>query len=201
MAMPSSRQKGSPSISMRSEKVPESPSSALQTTYFCAAARRMHGAPLDAGRKGRATAPAQARIGHGRTIAPAPWPAPGAGPRRRRARRSRPASADRPRRRGGTGAAGAPARESPRSGRGTAHGRRRRGNRRRTGRANRPTRHRAVGDATLRRGHFDQRLQPDHAARTVAHQAHRCRARPPRRRWPSATASAPRASAAASPGT
>ncbi|MNX90575.1 hypothetical protein D3C86_1226310 [compost metagenome] len=37
MAMPSISRKGSPSISMRSAKVPESPSSALHTMYFCAA--------------------------------------------------------------------------------------------------------------------------------------------------------------------
>jgi hypothetical protein len=35
--MPSISMKGSPSMVMRSEKVPESPSSALQTMYFCAA--------------------------------------------------------------------------------------------------------------------------------------------------------------------
>src|SRR5208283_490589 len=34
--MPSISTNGSPSISIRSEKVPESPSSALHTTYFCA---------------------------------------------------------------------------------------------------------------------------------------------------------------------
>ena len=37
IAMPSIRQNGSPSINMRSAYVPESPSSALQTMYFCAA--------------------------------------------------------------------------------------------------------------------------------------------------------------------
>ena len=37
IAMPSMSRKGSPSISMRSANVPLSPSSALQTTYFCAA--------------------------------------------------------------------------------------------------------------------------------------------------------------------
>ncbi len=37
MVMPSTSVNGSPSISMRSENVPESPSSALQTTYFGAA--------------------------------------------------------------------------------------------------------------------------------------------------------------------
>jgi hypothetical protein len=35
MVMPSIRTKGSPSMIMRSAKVPESPSSALQTMYFC----------------------------------------------------------------------------------------------------------------------------------------------------------------------
>ena len=56
-------QNGSPSISMRSENVPESPSSALQTMYFCAPACRAP-SPLDAGRKRRAAAAAQTRIGH-----------------------------------------------------------------------------------------------------------------------------------------
>ena len=36
--MPSISMKGSPSITMRSAKVPLSPSSALQTIYFCSAA-------------------------------------------------------------------------------------------------------------------------------------------------------------------
>ena len=35
MVMPSIRQKGSPSMIIRSAKVPLSPSSALQTMYFC----------------------------------------------------------------------------------------------------------------------------------------------------------------------
>ena len=37
MVMPSMSENGSPSMSMRSENVPESPSSALQAMYFCAA--------------------------------------------------------------------------------------------------------------------------------------------------------------------
>ena len=49
---------------MRSEKVPESPSSALQTTYFCFASTSEHGLPLDAGGKARAAASAQTRGGH-----------------------------------------------------------------------------------------------------------------------------------------
>ena len=49
---------------MRSENVPESPSSALQTTYFCVRRRVEHGLPLDAGRERRAAAAAQARVGH-----------------------------------------------------------------------------------------------------------------------------------------
>ncbi len=65
MAMPSSRQKGSPSISMRSENVPESPSSALQTTYFCAAGVASTVCHLMPAGKGGATATAQARVGHG----------------------------------------------------------------------------------------------------------------------------------------
>ncbi len=61
--MPSTRLSGSPSISIRSEKVPESPSSALQVTYFCAGRLIEHGLPLDAGRKRRPAAAAQARAG------------------------------------------------------------------------------------------------------------------------------------------
>ena len=38
MVMPSISMNGSPSITMRSAKVPLSPSSALQTMYFCGAA-------------------------------------------------------------------------------------------------------------------------------------------------------------------
>ena len=59
---PRSGTKGSPSISMRSEKVPESPSSALQTMYFCSAWSAEHRLPFDAGREGRAAAAAQARV-------------------------------------------------------------------------------------------------------------------------------------------
>ncbi len=50
---------------MRSENVPESPSSALQTMYFCVDSRAEHGLPLDAGGKRRAAAAAQTRIGDG----------------------------------------------------------------------------------------------------------------------------------------
>jgi hypothetical protein len=50
---------------MRSAKVPESPSSALQTMYFWVPARFQHGVPLDPGREGGAAAAAQAGIGHG----------------------------------------------------------------------------------------------------------------------------------------
>ena len=63
MVMPSISTNGSPSISMRSENVPESPSSALQTTYFCSAGVLEHRLPLDAGGKRRAAAAAQARLG------------------------------------------------------------------------------------------------------------------------------------------
>ena len=62
IAMPSISRKGSPSMIMRSAKVPESPSSALQTTYFRALGASAHGAPFDAGRESRAAAAAQARI-------------------------------------------------------------------------------------------------------------------------------------------
>ena len=47
---------------MRSAKVPLSPSSALQTMYFCGAWRLRHRAPLDAGREAGAAAAAQARL-------------------------------------------------------------------------------------------------------------------------------------------
>ena len=49
---------------MRSAKVPLSPSSALQTMYFCGAGRLRHRAPLDAGREAGAAAAAQARLHH-----------------------------------------------------------------------------------------------------------------------------------------
>ena len=62
MVMPSISTKGSPSMIMRSEKVPESPSSALHTTYFWSAGRVQHRLPLDAGREGRAAAPAQSGL-------------------------------------------------------------------------------------------------------------------------------------------
>ena len=58
------QQKGSPSISMRSAKVPLSPSSALQTMYFGRAAGLRHGPPFDAGREAGAAAAAQARLDH-----------------------------------------------------------------------------------------------------------------------------------------
>jgi hypothetical protein len=56
---------------MRSEKVPESPSSALHTIYFWEAAvardhglvRQAHRLPFDAGRKGRTAASAQPCVG------------------------------------------------------------------------------------------------------------------------------------------
>ena len=64
IAMPSISTKGSPSMIMRSAKVPLSPSSALQTMYFCAAAVVRHRLPLDPGREPGAAAPAQARRRH-----------------------------------------------------------------------------------------------------------------------------------------
>ena len=63
IAMPSIRQKGSPSMIMRSAKVPLSPSSALQTMYFCGRPRVGDRLPLDAGREARAAAAAQAGVG------------------------------------------------------------------------------------------------------------------------------------------
>ena len=62
IVMPSISTKGSPSMIMRSAKVPLSPSSALQTMYFCSALRLRHRAPLDAGREAGAAAAAQARL-------------------------------------------------------------------------------------------------------------------------------------------
>ena len=49
---------------IRSAKVPLSPSSALQTMYFCGAGGVRHRLPLDPGREPRAAAPAQPRGGH-----------------------------------------------------------------------------------------------------------------------------------------
>ena len=62
IVMPSISTKGSPSMIMRSAKVPLSPSSALQTMYFCVGRRVEHGLPLDAGREAGAAAAAQARL-------------------------------------------------------------------------------------------------------------------------------------------
>ena len=56
--------KGSPSMSMRSANVPLSPSSALQTMYFCSPRRIVHRLPLDAGREAGAAAAAQAGLRH-----------------------------------------------------------------------------------------------------------------------------------------
>ena len=70
IAMPSISMKGSPSISMRSAKVPLSPSSALQTMYFWSAVRVGDGLPLDAGREAGAAAAAQAGL---RSL-PRRWP-------------------------------------------------------------------------------------------------------------------------------
>ena len=54
--MPSITTKGSPSMIMRSAKVPLSPSSALQTMYFAVGACLRHRLPLDAGREAGAAA-------------------------------------------------------------------------------------------------------------------------------------------------
>ena len=61
IVIPSISTKGSPSMIMRSAKVPLSPSSALQTIYFWSAAAG-DGFPLDPGRKSGAAAAAQARL-------------------------------------------------------------------------------------------------------------------------------------------
>ena len=63
IAMPSISTKGSPSMIMRSAKVPLSPSSALQTMYLRSAGRIEHRLPLDAGREAGAAAAAQAGLG------------------------------------------------------------------------------------------------------------------------------------------
>ena len=77
MVMPSMSANGSPSMSMRSENVPESPSSALQAMYFCAGRLVEHRLPLDAGRKRGAAASAQARSRSRRARCPAAaWRAP-----------------------------------------------------------------------------------------------------------------------------
>ena len=62
-SIPSISRNGSPSISIRSAKVPLSPSSALHTTNFSSPGRLQHGAPLDPGREAGAAAAAQAGVG------------------------------------------------------------------------------------------------------------------------------------------
>ena len=125
--MPSMRRNGSPSISIRSAKVPLSPSSALQTTYFWSACVARDGAPFDPGRKAGAAASAQAgghdlldrRLGtHGqRAVQPGESAV---------TRRSRRAKAGRSRRSGRKRAAAAwRDRGSARSGRAPWDGRRR----------------------------------------------------------------------------
>ncbi len=64
MVIPSIRTKGSPSMIMRSAKVPESPSSALQTRYLRAPAASARGLPLDPGGKARSAPAPEARLGH-----------------------------------------------------------------------------------------------------------------------------------------
>ena len=61
MIMPSMRVNGSPSTSIRSANVPESPSSKLQHTNFWSAGVSSTVLPLDAGREAGAAAAAQAR--------------------------------------------------------------------------------------------------------------------------------------------
>ena len=169
--MPSISENGSPSISMRSENVPESPSSALQTMYFCAARLVEHGLPLDAGRERRAAAAAQAGLEHfvddrcpGRVSSARARPAVAA-----RARGSRRGRADRCARRARTsGAAASRTRDAPRSARGAADARRPRSSPAATSPGTSRCRHRAVGDAARGALDFDQRLEPEQAARTVA---------------------------------
>ena len=96
MAMPSISTKGSPSISMRSAKVPESPSSALQTMYLWSRLGARHGLPLDAGRESpRRRARAGPTPSLPRRSPRAPRRQRASGPRARRARDSRRATADR----------------------------------------------------------------------------------------------------------
>ncbi len=165
---------------MRSEKVPESPSSALQTMYFCAAWCARHRLPFDARRKRRTTAPAQARVDqrlhdgfgrHGDGVAQAVETAIGlvVGQRARvghtHARKGQALLA----RQVGNGA-GRPMAQRVRAARGQA-------------RVEQPWHiagcHGAIGHAPGGRGHFDQGFEPEQAARAVAHDVHiqapRCR--------------------------
>ena len=61
--MPSMRVNGSPSTTIRSANVPESPSSKLQATNFRSEARLQDGLPLDAGREAGAAAAAEPGVG------------------------------------------------------------------------------------------------------------------------------------------
>ena len=61
--MPSIRVNGSPSTTIRSANVPESPSSKLQATNFRSDGRLEDGLPLDAGREAGAAAAAQSGVG------------------------------------------------------------------------------------------------------------------------------------------
>src|SRR5579883_2362051 len=63
IVIPSISTKGSPSMIMRSAKVPLSPSG-IADNVFLIGRRIRHGLPFDAGRKACAAAPAQARLCH-----------------------------------------------------------------------------------------------------------------------------------------
>ena len=66
MAMPSTRRKGSPSMSMRSANVPLSPSSALQAMNLRSEAMFEDRLPLDACREARPAPASKAGVGHRR---------------------------------------------------------------------------------------------------------------------------------------
>jgi hypothetical protein len=130
-----------------------------------------HGLPLDAGRKGGATAAAQARLGHGaddfgRRHGPCAAQALAAAARDVVGQRTRIDDADAP-------ANQALLARQPGNLFGRAETQRMDAAGQET-RGEQPghlcRRDRTIGDATPRRGDFDQRLEPDHAARTVAHQ-------------------------------
>ena len=187
--MPSISTNGSPSMIMRSEKVPESPSSALQTMYFCARRRASTVFHLMPAGKAAPPRPRRPESSTCCTIcAPAPAPARGAGReavvRHVVVERQRIGDAD------------------AREGQallllqvgdlfGRAEAQRMRAAVEEAGveqAGDVLRRHRAVGDAARRRLHFDQRLEPEHAARAVAHQvARRRRAPRPLRRCARAT--------------
>ena len=197
IAMPSIRVKGSPSISIRSAKVPLSPSSALQTMYFWspgASATVFHLMPVGK--------PAPPRPAQARRRSPRPRSASGVIASARR-RPDKPAMrlviVQRQRvdhAHPGKGQPGLPLHP------GQLLGQPQRLGMRAQDRSNSPgTSASVIGPKPMRpasRLHLDQRLQPDHPARAVAHHRHvtaraaRPRPAPPR---PPHRPQAPRAAA------